>query len=192
MNGPQEGLNLLPSPELIRLGIPEPCRPGQYKRPECPYWVLLCWNTPLPHVTNHVHGYRTNHHPRMVFQSHPFPNPMGTSRRNFKRNQCPTQHSYQPFTSTPSRTKDPNAMDVDVVHIGKLTPEERKQCIEKGLCFHCWKPGHLSRECPSFPNKKPGRQVKRIIREEELPNLQEVDDDEEETVRRISFTPMDF
>ena len=54
-----------------------------------------------------------------------------------RRNQCPTQHSYQPFTPTPSRTKDPNAMDVDIVHIRKLTPEERKQCIEKGLCFHC-------------------------------------------------------
>ena len=109
-----------------------------------------------------------------------------------KRNQCPTQHSYQPFTPTPSRTKDPNAMDVDVVCIRKLTPEERKRCIKKGLCSHCRKTGHLSRECPAFPNKKPGWQVKRIIQEEELPNLQEVDDDNEETVRRISFTPMDF
>ena len=109
-----------------------------------------------------------------------------------KRNQCPTQHLYQPFTPTPSRTKDPNGMDVDVVRIGKLTLEERKRCIEKGLCFHCRKTGHLSGECPAFPNKKPGWQVKRIIQEEELPNLWEVDDDNEETVWRISFTPMDF
>ena len=83
-------------------------------------------------------------------------------------------------------------MDVDVVRVGKLTPEERKRCIEKGLCFRCRKPGHLSGECPSFPNKKPGRQVKRVVQEEELPKLWEVDDDEEETVRRISFAPMDF
>ena len=83
-------------------------------------------------------------------------------------------------------------MDVDVVCAGKLTPEERKQCIEKRLYFHCQKTGHLSGEYSSFPNKKPGRQVKRIIQEEELPNLREVDDEEEETVRRISFTPMDF
>ena len=73
-----------------------------------------------------------------------------------KRNQRPTQDSYQPFTPTPSRTKDSNTMNVDVVCVGKLTPEERKQCIEKGLCFHCQKAEHLSGECPSFPNKKPG------------------------------------
>ena len=108
-----------------------------------------------------------------------------------RRNQRPTQHSYQSFTPTSTRTKDPNAMDVDVVWIGKLTPEERKRCIEKGLCFCCRKPGHLSRECPSFPNKKPRKQVKRIIQEEELPKLEEIDEDEE-TVCRISSTPMDF
>ena len=55
-----------------------------------------------------------------------------------KRNQCPVQHSYQSFTSTP-KAKNPNAMDVNVIHIGKLTPEERKQCIKKELCFHCQK-----------------------------------------------------
>ena len=109
-----------------------------------------------------------------------------------KRNQRPTQHSYQSFTPTPSRAKDPNTMNFDVICDGKLTPEERKWCIEKGLCFHCWKAGHLSREYSSFPNKKPGRQVERIIQEEELPNLQEVDDDDEETIHRISFTPMNF
>ena len=43
-----------------------------------------------------------------------------------KKNQHPIQHSYQPFTPTSSKTKDPNAMDVDVVRVGKLTPEERK------------------------------------------------------------------
>ena len=83
-------------------------------------------------------------------------------------------------------------MDVDVVRVRKLTLEERKQCIKKGLCFHCRKLGHLSGECPSFPNKKPGRQVKRVVQEEGLPKLQEVDDNEEETIHRISFTPMDF
>ena len=108
-----------------------------------------------------------------------------------RRNQCPT-HSYQPFTPASTRIKDPNAMDVDVVRIGKLTPEERKQCIKKGLCFRCHKPGHLSGECPSLSNKKPGRQVKRVVQEEGLPKLQEVEDDKEKTVRRISFTPMDF
>ena len=83
-------------------------------------------------------------------------------------------------------------MNVNVVRVGKLTLKERKCCIKKGLCFHCCKAGHLSRECPSFPNKKPRQQVKRIVKEEELLNLQEVDDDNKETVQRISFTPMNF
>ena len=83
-------------------------------------------------------------------------------------------------------------MDVNVVQVGKLTPKERKYCIEKGLCFHCQKAGHLSGEYPFFPNKKPNQQVKWVAKKEELPNLQEIDDDDEETVQRISFTPMDF
>ena len=83
-------------------------------------------------------------------------------------------------------------MDVDIDYVGKLTPDERKNCIEKGLCFCCHKAGHLSGECPSFPNKKPDQQVKQVTKEEELPNLQEVDDDNEETIQRISFIPMDF
>ena len=77
-----------------------------------------------------------------------------------KRNQCPAQHSYQSFNSSTSKAKDPNAMDVDVVCVGKLTPDERKCCIEKGLCFCCQKADHLSGECPFFPNKKPNWQVK--------------------------------
>ena len=109
-----------------------------------------------------------------------------------RRNQCSTQHLYQPFTSNSSKTKDPNAMDVNIINIGKLTPEERKHCIEKGLCFHCRRTGHLSGECPSFPNKKPREQVKRVIQEEGIPNLQEIDNDDKETVWRIFFTPMDF
>ena len=83
-------------------------------------------------------------------------------------------------------------MEVDVVYVRKLTPDERKCCIEKELCFHCHKAGHLSGECPSFPNKKPSWQVKQVTKEEELPNLQEIDDNDEETVWRISFTVMDI
>ena len=109
-----------------------------------------------------------------------------------RRNQHPTQHLYQPFISNSLKTRDPNAMDVDVICVGKLTPEERKHCIEKRLCFHCRKARYLSGECPSFPNKKPRQQVKRVVKEEEIPNLQEVDDNDEETIQRISFTPMDF
>jgi len=83
-------------------------------------------------------------------------------------------------------------MDVDAIKISKLTPEEQKCCQEKGLCFHCRKPSHRSNTCPTYPseNKKPS--IKRVQRvEEETPALIELDDDNEETVRRISFS-VDF
>ena len=73
-------------------------------------------------------------------------------------------------------------MDVDVIRIEKLTPEERKCCIEKGLCFHCRKAEHLSRECSSFSIKKPRQQIKRVTKEEDIPILREVDNDNKETV----------
>ena len=47
-------------------------------------------------------------------------------------------------------------------------------------------------DLPSFPNKKLGQQIKRVTMEEQLSNLQKVDDNNEEIVRRIIFTPMDF
>ena len=35
----------------------------------------------------------------------------------------------------------------------KLTDTEREECIRKGICFKCRKPGHLAKECPeSRPN----------------------------------------
>ena len=137
MDGPQERPNIFPPSESICLRIPKPCFPSQHQRPQCPHWVLLSQNIPLSHVTNCVHGYHTNHHLGMVFQCNPLPDPMGASRGNLKKDQCPTQHLYQPFTPNFSKAKDPNMMDVNVIHVEKLTLEERKCCIKKGLCFHC-------------------------------------------------------
>ena len=40
-------------------------------------------------------------------------------------------------------------MDVDAVKLPKkLTPEEREQCVKKGLCFRCRKSGHMASACP--------------------------------------------
>ena len=39
----------------------------------------------LPHVMHHVHGHHIHHHPRMVFQSHLFPNSIGLSWGNFQK-----------------------------------------------------------------------------------------------------------
>ena len=102
------------------------------------------------------------------------------AEENSKRNQHPSQHLYQPFTTNILKIKDPNTIDIDIVHIRKLISNERKCCIEKGLCFHCCKAGHLSRECPCFPNMKSDQQVKQVTKKEELPSLQEINDDDDD------------
>ena len=107
-----------------------------------------------------------------------------------QRNRQPTKGTYHSFSFPTPRSRDPDAMDVDVIKVTRLTPEERKRCIEKGLCFRCRKPGHLSGTCPTFfstPRKvRCIKQEKGI--EEQIPSLQEVDDDDEEVVRRVSFS----
>jgi hypothetical protein len=78
-------------------------------------------------------------------------------------------HSFTTPTCTPA--KDPDAMDVDIVCIAKLTPEERKHCIEKGLCFHCCCAGHNSTSCPSFPSMRNCHTEKKIHWVEEESDL---------------------
>ena len=114
-----------------------------------------------------------------------------------KQHDYPTKQSYYHAPSPPKPAKDSNAMDVDVIRITKMTPQEREHCIKNSLCFHCHQSGHLSSACPSFPSdpKKhnPERKVKKVVNED-LPKLEEVegDDDDEEIIRRISFTLLDF
>ena len=108
-----------------------------------------------------------------------------------QRNRQPTKGTYHSFSQpTPSKTRDPDAMDVDVIKIFHLTPEEQKRCIEKGLCFHCQKAGHLSTACPAFSTQT--KEVQHVKQDKEtnelIPSLKEIDDDDEEVVRRISFS----
>ena len=96
--------------------------------------------------------------------------------------------TFQSFSSSTKTTKDPNAMDVDAVKLKKLTPEEREECFKKGLCLQCCKKGHMANACPtsSNPPKKP--QVQCAQKEEKLPELKEVeDDDKEEGVAQVHF-----
>ena len=80
-------------------------------------------------------------------------------------------------------------MDIDVIKVGKLTAEERKKCMEKGLCFCCRQPGHMSSKCSKYKDGAP--KVRQVLGD--LPKLEPVDDEEEdENVRRISFSTMDF
>ena len=109
-----------------------------------------------------------------------------------KRNSRSSHQTYHSFSNSSStKTHDPDAMVVDTIKVSKLTPEERKRCVEKKLCFRCRKPGHLSTACPTFAQK--ANQKVHKVSSEELPKLEEIDDDdEEERVRKISFKPLDF
>ena len=49
---------------------------------------------------------------------------------------------FRPLPSSSTSAKDPNAMDVDVIRLGKLSQEEREKCFKQGLCFRCRKPRH--------------------------------------------------
>ena len=53
-----------------------------------------------------------------------------------------------------SKTRDPDAMDVDNVRLNPLTPEERKTLMTEGRCFRCRKQGHLSKQCPNNSGKQ--------------------------------------
>ena len=80
-------------------------------------------------------------------------------------------------------------MDVDMVCIEKLTPQERERCFKNNLCLQCRKPGHRATECSTFPTtpkpnfqKKPQQTNMKVSQIEEGP--EEVI--EEETVAKIS------
>jgi len=36
---------------------------------------------------------------------------------------------------------------------GKLTEEERQQCIKDKLCMFCGQPGYMARDCPKSTSK---------------------------------------
>ena len=92
-----------------------------------------------------------------------------------------SHQTYHPFSSTSStKAHDPDAMVVDTIKVSNLTPEEHKCCVERKLCFRCRKPGHASTTCTTFVQK--GNPKVQKVSSEELPKLEEIDDDDEEEV----------
>ena len=109
-----------------------------------------------------------------------------------QRNKQPMKGTYHSFSSPSPKGRDPDAMDIDMIKITRLTLEERKRCIKKGLCFCCRKPGHLSGACPTFSSLSTPKNIRRVKQgketEEQIPSLKEVDDDDEDVVRRVTFS----
>jgi Zinc knuckle len=53
-----------------------------------------------------------------------------------------------------SSSRDPNAMDVDVVSTrNPLGEEEKRRLMAEGWCFFCKQQGHMSRNCPKKPSQ---------------------------------------
>ena len=94
---------------------------------------------------------------------------------------------------------NPYAMDVDSIHIEKLTKEEREKCIKEGRCLQCRKPGHYSRNCTTFQNnnsnplpytktppKRP-QEPRKVAKIEEVLEVQQGEEvsDEEELIAKL-------
>ena len=75
-----------------------------------------------------------------------------------------------------------NTEEGDTLEINKLTMVERRELNTKNLCFHCKKPGHISRNCPTRPNRTrpPKQKIRQVLKEEESGNSEEEADTEQD------------
>ena len=67
-----------------------------------------------------------------------------------------------------SKTKDPDAMDIDNTRLAPLTEEERRQLMKEGRCFKCRQQGHLSNACTNKngykgSNQQPRTRVNEVV-----------------------------
>ena len=64
-------------------------------------------------------------------------------------------------------------MDVDTIHLKKLSPADRARCMREGLCFRCRKKGHSANECRSTQTagKPKGNSHPQMVRNTETTTL---------------------
>ncbi|EHS62707.1 uncharacterized protein PGTG_22610 [Puccinia graminis f. sp. tritici CRL 75-36-700-3] len=79
-------------------------------------------------------------------------------------------HGLNP-TAEPTKTPDPNTMDLSVMR-GRLSDAEKTRMMRAGQCFRCENQGHISRDCPDRGLKGKGKEKSRIAKlEEEVKQL---------------------
>ena len=68
---------------------------------------------------------------------------------------------------------DCNTMDVDMVRLKKLTPQECAKCMKEGRCFKCRKVGHDAKNCRTKydTTSNPPRLLQQILHTEATPVL---------------------
>ena len=73
------------------------------------------------------------------------------------------------FSSNLCSTRDLDTMDVDTIHLKKLSLADRACCIREGLCFRCCKKGHSTNECQSSQTqgKSKGNNCPQLVRNAE-------------------------
>ena len=83
---------------------------------------------------------------------------------------------------TQKQVRATNTEEGDTPEINKLTTAERRELITKNLCFRCKKPGHISRNCPTRPNRNrpPKRKIRQVLEEEESGSSGEEADTEQD------------
>jgi len=57
--------------------------------------------------------------------------------------------AYEPSTHDDNEDQQLNAMYQPRPPLQKLSEQDRKDCMSRGLCFRCRQPGHRSNQCPS-------------------------------------------
>jgi len=67
---------------------------------------------------------------------------------------------------------------------GRLSPEERKRCIDNHLCLYCGIAGHIAANCTALPNTQPGPNFKP---QGSGPSVRQIDSIPEEGMEKLSL-----
>ena len=65
-----------------------------------------------------------------------------------KKGRRPDPKTPNQGSPKPQTYMGPTPMDLSSTNLVRLTPQERDNCLKKGLCLRCREPGHIARICP--------------------------------------------